>query len=396
MKKNNKESLLTISTLGNFNVKKGNDYLNKVKKKSSKSWKLFSYLITYRKRNVSREELIHNLNLTSNADPHGSLSALVYRLRKLLKNDSNGLEYIKTSGTAYTFNLESDYWLDVEEVETKCKKCRETAPQNPEKSYQLFKDILNLYQGDYLEEFNTTEWFWNHRDQYKELVINTLLDLNSELKNEDKYLELWQLYNKLQQRINYDERLLKNSIESLIELGRFSTARQKLDELLSMYKDNDLIIPASIRSLDRDLSEKQFKNPDKIFNDNLEKDSENDAAGAYLCKDRSVFSDIYKLEKRRLKRDKRPRCLSHLRLNSEFENEKLKKYADKLLDLLLNQLRAGDLVCHWQLKHFNILLMDVEKENAEKVINRIIKYFNSEYNSEQIKINIKNYQLSND
>jgi DNA-binding SARP family transcriptional activator len=394
--KNKKESLLTISTFGNFNVKKGNDYLNKVKKKSSKSWKLFSYLITYRERNVSREELIHNLNLANNSDPQGSLSALVYRLRKLIKNDSNGLEYIKTTGTAYTFNLESDYWLDVEEVETKCKKCRETAPKNPEKSYQLFKDVLNLYQGDYLEEFNTTEWFWNHRDQYKELVINTLLDLNSELKNKNKYLELWDLYNKLQQRINYDERLLKNSIESLIELGRFSTARQKLDELLSMYKDNNLIIPASIRELDRKLFDNQFKSNEIIFKENLEEDIDDDVEGAYVCKDRAVFSDLYKLEKRRFKRDKRPRCLSHLRLKSKLESEELKKHADKLLDLLANQLRAGDLVCHWQLTHFNILLMDVKEEDAEKIINRIIRYFNSEYNSEQIEIKIKNYQLCSD
>lgn len=389
---NNRESLLSISTFGNFKVKKGNDHLNQVKKKSSKGWKLLSYLITHRERNVSREELIVNLNLAKNDDPQGSLSALVYRLRKILKSDHKDREYIKTSGTAYTFNLKADYWLDAEEIEIKCQKCKEKGDINTEKSFQLFKDVLNLYQGDYLEEFKTTEWIWNYRDKYKELVITTLLDLNSELKNENKHLKLWQLYNKLLQKIDYDERLLTNSIEALIEVGRFSTAKQKINELLSMYEDNDLIIPASIQKLDKKISDKQLQSAEEIFTD----DSTETLEGAYVCRDRTVFSDIYKLEKRRLIRDKRPRCLSHLRLKSELEKDELGDYAKKLLDLLSNQLRAGDLICHWQLKHFNILLMDVKEDAAEKIIKRIIGYFNSKYNSEQIKIITKNYQLKND
>lgn len=388
----NRESLLSISTFGNFNVKKGNYHLNQVKKKSSKGWKLFCYLITHRERNVSREELIYNLNLDKNNDPEGSLSALVYRLRKVLKNDKNGLEYIKTTGTAYTFNLDADYWLDIEEIEKKCEKCKEKADINTEKSLELYKDVLNLYQGDYLEEFKTTEWIWNYRDKYKELIITTLLDINSKLKNSKRHLELWQLYNELQQIINFDERLLTNSIETLIESGRFSIAKQKLNELTTMYEQNGLIIPASISELDKKISDKQLKSPDKVFDDNSTENLE----GAYVCKDRSVFSDVYKLEKRRFKRDKRPRCLAHLSLESELNKDKLKKYADKLLELLTNQLRAGDLICHWQLKHFNILLMDVTEENAEKIISRIIRYFNSEFNSDQIKIITKNYQLKSD
>lgn len=387
----NRESLLSISTFGNFNVKKGNDHLNQVKKKSSKGWKLFSYLITYRERNVSREELICNLNLNKNNDPEGSLSALVYRLRKILKSDQNGHEYIKTSGSAYSFNLESEYWLDAEEIELKCKKCKEKTTENLDKSHQLFEDILNLYKGDYLEEFNTTEWIWSYRDKYNELVITTLLNLNSELKNKNKYFELWNLNNKLQQKINFDERLLKDSIDALIKVGRFSIAKQKLDELIAMYEDNGLIIPVSIRNLNKKLSDADQKSTEEIFEDNLTEDIE----GAYVCDDRNIFSDFCKLEKRRSKRDKRPRSLIHLKLKTEVKNDELKNYADKLLDLLANQLRAGDLVCHWRLKHFNILLMDVKENDAKKIINRITRYFNSEYNSDEIKIITEISQLNN-
>ena len=385
----NSSSLLSISTFGDFSVKIGNKYLNQAKTKSSKRWKLLSYLITYRERNVAREALIVNLELNRNNEPQGSLAGLVYRLREDLRSDKKNREYLKTHGSAYTFNLKTDYWLDAENLEKYLNQSEKKAEDDLEKSYQLFKKALNLYKGDYLEEFNSEEWIWNFRNKYQELLINTLLKLDSLFKREKEYLKLWQLYNSLQQKLNFDERLLRNSIEVLIKAGNISTAKQKYNELISMYKDNDLIIPDSIKDLERELSDSELK-----FKDEIVVNTEEKAEGAYICKDRSMFRDIYKLEKRRFERDKRPRCITHLRLKSELKKEEIKKYSQKLLELLSKQLRAGDLICNWRPGHFNILLMDIEKEETEKVVNRIKRYFNSKYNSaEKISIISENYKL---
>lgn len=388
-----RNSLLSIYTLGNFKVKKGNEDLNQVKKRSSKRWQLLGYLITYRERNVSREELIVNLNLNENTDPQGALSALVYRLRKRLGTDQNNSEYINTSGSAYTFNLGVNYWLDIEELEELLYLSKEKATEEVSKIFNLFNQALDLYKGDYLEEFNSQEWIWTFRNKYRESMIKTLLAIDEEFRKKNESYKLLKLYNKLQQKIPSDERLLKNSIEILINSGNLNQAKQKYNELVSLYEDNDLIVPVSIKKLERNLENAELKATDKI----IFEDFEEAPNGAYLCQDRSVFRDIYKLEKRRMERDGRPRCITHIRLNSNLEKKKLEKYSKQLLEILRSQLRAGDLICHWRLKHFNILLMDIGKNEVEKVIRRIKRYFNSKYNPEnKLELIFKNYQLKSD
>lgn len=383
-------SVLSIFSFGNFVVKKGNEKLNQAQKKSSKRWKLLSYLITHRERNVSREELIFNLNLNANDNPQSSLSALVYRLRKILRTDKNNREYLKTCGSAYTFNLKTNYWFDSEELEKFLLDSKEAAEKSLDRSEQLFNKALNLYKGDYLEEFQSQEWIWNFRNKYKEQLINTLLKLDPLFKKENKYLKLWHLYNKLQQKINFDERLLKNSIKVLIKAGNINTAREKYNELISMYKNNDLMIPDSIKNLESQLNSNGLELTKEISYNQIEEDSD----GAYICKDRNIFKKIYKLEKRRLDRDKRPRCISHLRLKFEMDQDKMIKFSQNFLELLADQLRAGDLICHWRIKHYNILLMDIKKKEAEKVIKRIKRYFNSKFSFvKSIDIKSKIYQL---
>jgi two-component SAPR family response regulator len=97
--------LLSIYTLGNFQVVNGEDHVTNKQKTSSKRWKLFQYLLTFNEREISREELILVLKLHKNDDPEGALSALVYRLRKLLSKTCNIPKdhLIKTTGSAYKF-----------------------------------------------------------------------------------------------------------------------------------------------------------------------------------------------------------------------------------------------------------------------------------------------------
>ncbi len=380
--KDKNQAKLSISTLGNFKVKKNNRCLNNLEKQASKRWQLFAYLLTNKGKKVSREKLITLLNLYNNNDPEDSLSALVYRLRNILKTDHKNREYIKTSGSAYTFNQKSDYWLDLEEMEQLIEKSKNQADNNLSKSEDLFSQALDLYKGDYLEEFDSEEWIWTVRNKYQELLIDSMLYLDTIFRKENEYLKLKNLYNNLQQKIQSDERLLENSIEVLIEAGFLNSAKQKYEELKKIYKNNNLILPASVQNFENKLINNQPDTNSKVIPDKLEHNPE----GAFICENRMVFSNIFKLEKRRLKRDKRPRALSHLKLKSELKNSELKYYAEKLLDILSNYLRSGDLVYHWQTKYFNLLLMDTKKEEAEKVIARIRRLFNERYNGDN-KVN---------
>ncbi|MFW6382353.1 MAG: BTAD domain-containing putative transcriptional regulator [Bacillota bacterium] len=381
---------LSISTLGNFEVFIDSEKINTWRERFSKRWKLFQYLITFRHREVAREELIMNLNLNSNQDPEGSLSALVYRLRNLLEPENTDFKYIKTRGSAYTFNTEADYWLDVEEFEKLCHKAGSTAEKEIEEAISFYEQAVELYKGEYLEELTSAEWNWSLRNRYRELLVNTLLNLDEGLSEKNLYNELWQLYNQVQQRIDFDERIIKGAIEALIKDQRWGMARSKYEEVVALYQNNDLRVPPEIRKLESKLGniDDDPKTLVEYFQTNVE------AEGAFVCNNRETFSNIYELEKRKQQRDSPPAYLIHLRLTGKLGREQLIMLEDKFLKLLSNQLRPGDVVCPWDSKHFIILLTDITEKKAKKVRKRLINSFMARFElPEELIIENKGYEL---
>ncbi len=384
---------IRVYTLGNFRVVQGDNELTKNRKKISKRWQLFQYLITFRNREVSREELILNLSLNKNQDPEGALTALVYRLRKILNSSFKKNNYIKTVGNAYKFNNNFSCWLDIEKFEILCHKSINIVEEDFEKAVFFFEKAVGIYDGDYLEELEASEWIWSLRNKYRDLLVATLLKLDNYFSKKGKYNKLWQLYNQVQQRINYDERLIKGGIEALIEDQCWGMARFKYQELLSLYKENELMVPPEIKSL-----ETKINNEDKdteididFFDD--QQDYE-ETEGAFICDDRKIFSNIYELEKRRHQRNSPPGYLVHLRLTGQLSKEEINIIADNLLKLLLDQLRCGDVICPWDEKHFIILLADIREEQAEKVLNRIINYFEFKYDlPPELGLEKRGYQI---
>lgn len=363
---------ISIYTLGKFKVFRGNQNLTQNRKKSSKRWKLFQYLITYRNREVSREELIMGLELNTNQDPEASLTALVYRLRKILKTKEYKKDLIKTRGAAYTFNQNFDYWLDAECFQKLCRKSASEVEDDFEKGLKHFQKALDLYNGDYLEETDSAEWIWSVRNKYRELLITTLVELKKHTVKKDHYNRLWQFFNQVQHLKTFDERLIKGSIELLIKADRISEAKKQYDEVLSIYEDNDLILPPELKELKFELGEPGEAEPNNIFSQLKEK---NNAEGAFICRDRELFNKFFKIEKRRIKRESEPRFLAHLRLTGDFVKEKIKRYGDKFIAILAEHLRSGDIVCRWNCKHFIILLINLEKKDADSILKRIKRVF---------------------
>ncbi|MFP4021998.1 MAG: BTAD domain-containing putative transcriptional regulator [Halanaerobium sp.] len=381
---------LSIYTLGKFDVYIEGEKINRQREKFSKRWKLFQYLITFRNREVAREELIINLDLNDNQDPEGSLSALVYRLRNLLKVENTDPNYIQTRGSAYTFNTESDYWLDVEEFEKLCHKAASAAENDIEQAISFYEQAVELYKGEYLEELTSAEWNWSLRNIYRELLVNTLLNLDEGLSEKNLYNELWQIYNQVQKLIDFDERIIKGAIEALIKDQRWGMARFKYQEVVALYQNNDLKIPPELKDL-----ESRLGNVDDDPETLVEYfQSDNEAEGAFICNDREQFSSIYELEKRKQQREAPPSYLLHMRLTGKIERDQLIILGDKFLKLLSNQLRPGDIVCRWNSKHFIILLGNITKKEAKKVRKRLINSFMARFElPEELIIENKGYNL---
>lgn len=97
---------LYIYTLGNFLVRGENEVLFSGENKYlNKRWRLFLHLLFNKGNKVTDNELIKELDLEQNVEPHQSLRALVYRLRKDLRFTDS--KFILSDQGGYVFNPQS-------------------------------------------------------------------------------------------------------------------------------------------------------------------------------------------------------------------------------------------------------------------------------------------------
>ena len=109
-------------------------------------------------------------------------------------------------------------------------------------------------------------------------------------------------------------------------------------------------------------------------------------AYAKIC-DPDTFSLFYKLEKRRLKREWISVFLVHLGLLNNKVNNKEIVADNHMKNVLKSNLRCGDVVCEWSNKNFLIMLMNIQKQEVNKVIKRIKNKFQDKFeNNTKIKL----------
>lgn len=382
---------LKVYTLGNFKIRRGSETITKNMQKISKRWKLFQYLVAHANREVSRDELIMILQLNTNDDPEGALTALVYRLRKLL-NNNNADDYIRTLGSAYSFNRDVEYWFDAEEFACLCEKTCKMIEQGAEEAVNTFDQALELYKGDFLQEAKSDEWVWTTRNHYRDILINTMIQMDEFLRHKGEYEKALEFYDKLNEFVFFDEMIIRGLIQTMVDAGKYSQAKKKYDEIIKLYKDNGLKVPPELEGMAGNL----ISNKDESLQEVLDDLNRSNKKGLAYLTDPDNFIKLYDLEKRRAERTGVPRMVVHIRMVIEDGFEDAEKLEDKMLDLLIRHLRSGDIVCRWDERHFIILLLDIGEKDVNIVIDRIENAFIARYGlPEGVNLEQRSFQLEN-
>ena len=108
---------LKIKMLGEFSISYNDNTLNDSTSRFKKVWSLLEYLITFREKEISQNELIEVLwedeNLSS---PTNNLKTLVHRARNVLDSlgYTEGKNMIKFSRGSYHWNNDLDFEIDIE------------------------------------------------------------------------------------------------------------------------------------------------------------------------------------------------------------------------------------------------------------------------------------------
>lgn len=137
---------------------------------------LLAYLVLFRERTHAREALAHLFWGDSSEDRARScLSTAIWRLRKVLEPPDvpRGAYLLTTAAGEVGFNTESNYWLDVAQLESHSAGILSRPCHALEVGDVLeLEKVLKLYVGDLLEGYYE-DWTLSERERVRSLYLKS-------------------------------------------------------------------------------------------------------------------------------------------------------------------------------------------------------------------------------
>ncbi|MFQ5855302.1 MAG: tetratricopeptide repeat protein [Anaerolineae bacterium] len=197
---------LRIYTLGPFRVHRSDSPIPDPAWKTQKNKALLKILLTYRRRALTKEQLMEWLWPHLDPDAAGrNLRVAVSQLRRALEPDlprGSQSSFILTTDAGYAWNTKADYWLDAEEFERLAasrwqradsrwqvadSSANQDAISHQPSAISHMQSAISLYQGDYLEEDRYADWATAERERLRELYFALLTRLAEAYARQGRY-----------------------------------------------------------------------------------------------------------------------------------------------------------------------------------------------------------------
>lgn len=384
---------LKVQFLGDFSLEYkgkriwlGNSYKTKV-------FQLLQILLYHGVEGITTSSLIDQLyGQDAEGDTANNLRVTVYNLRRLLeKSDLPEEHYIRAESGRYRFVAPFPVEVDALQFEALLADAQET--DDVEKKLSLLEAALDMYGGYFLPDLSGEEWVAVASAHYQHLFavcMNAVADL---LRDEEKYEELLQYFNRAVKLYPFDEWQI-GQMECLLAMGRTRESMEIYDRTSKLYFE-ELGLPPSEKMKDcfARMSKMLLLDAEgfqEIHNALKEKQ---DPEGAYYCS-YPGFVDAYRVLNRLLDRIQQSVFLMLCTItdvrDKEIENkDRLKNVSDKLGQAIQGALRKGDVYTRYSANQYLVLLMGISKENCTITSGRIDTYFRKRETSRRIKISYR-------
>ena len=384
-------SAIYITTLGEFSIRLGDRVINDTNNPSKKPWLLLEYLIIYRNREISPDELVELIwGDEDSSNPSSALKTLMFRTRKLLAP----LEYppqllITQRRGAYAWNKDLETIVDIDMFEVLAAKSLDLSFSEEERLDYCLKAI-DMYKGDFLAKSSWESWVvplsTYFHNLYQKVTLQAVCLLN-ELEDFSRIIDICQ---KALTFSPYDEELHYHLIYSLYRNGQQHEALEHYNHTTEMLYSEFAITPSEqLKSLYKTIRNTcQGINMDlSLIQDSFMESTMQD--GAYFC-ELVVFRDIYQIEQRCIERtgDSIFLCLLTLSdLNGNpLERQFLNRGMAAMADAIGTSLRRGDVYSRYSVSQYVILLPTTTYENCEEIIKRIIQTFHAAYTRKDLRV----------
>jgi DNA-binding SARP family transcriptional activator len=375
-------ALLTIRMFGVFTIARGEEALTEKLKRSRQLEGLLKYMIAYRGRYVSPEELVDALWETRNCDNTAkAVQNLVYRLRMLIDLPGETSHILYVNG-GYGWNSQAGCAIDLEEFDRALEEATLRLRAGAPDIAQYF-NALQCYTMDFLANSQYDLWTVALRQAYRLKFTSCVETLIGLLKAENRHQDIIGVCEKAMAIDPYDEKVHVAFVEALVASNRIAHARMHYSYVTELlYRELGISPSQELRAVYAKINggaQYVQHDIDAILGSFGE---EHKPEGPYFC-DEEIFHELYKLERRRLQRNGQSNCLMLLTVcNANYGMppvDLLKAARNSLKEVLVASLRKGDVVCMWNDAQVLVMLSSLTFEDAEMIAHRIITRFHKEY-----------------
>jgi LuxR family maltose regulon positive regulatory protein len=210
------ERMLKISALGPAQVQRNAELVTKAEWDSTTTKELFYFFLAH-PEGLRKEQVINTF--WSDIVPQKANSifhSTAYRLRRALYPET-----LLYEDGLYRFNTDLNYWYDTERFKS-LLDAAERAP-TPEEKGRSYQAAIDLYRGDYLEEFYS-DWCYPLRDDLQAQYMNALMTCAELRARAGKYEEAIELYRKVIDKDSYREDAYREAMKCCALMGDRASA----------------------------------------------------------------------------------------------------------------------------------------------------------------------------
>ena len=377
--------ILQVSMLGSFTIRRGGSHVDDSSNRMKKVWLLLAYLIYTRHSRSTQENYLSLIQGAKNAeeidDPSGRLKALFYRARTMLDQvyPDAGHQLILHKGGAYTWNTEIPLTLDVEEFD---RLCSAPAAGEEERLAQCLQ-ALELYRGDFLPKLSMEPWAMPINSYYHQMFLNVAEQALALLEARSRWEEAAALCDRALKIEPYSEALYQHLMRCRLAFGDRSGVLSAYEQMSELLFDTFGVMPSDeSRQLYREASRLTGDKSVSIgaVRDQLREPTP--AKGAMFC-EYDFFKMLYQVQARSIIRTGDTIHIALLSLHGlshkELSRRSMDTAMENLKQLVIGNLRQGDVVTQCNMSQLIIMLPQANYENSCAVCQRIIKAFSRQY-----------------
>lgn len=390
---------VAVTMLGGFRIRVDGNVLTDEINRSQKLWNVLCYLIAHRERTVPQSEFIELFWPEENsANPTNALKTLLYRVRSLLEPlFGEGLEPILSQRGAYAWNPAIACEMDVDRFELLCRRAQDTALP-AQKRMALYEEAAEMYRGDYLPKLANQMWVVPISAHYHALYLEAVKEYADLLEHAEKFEAMAELCTRASQLDPLDESLHTLIVRALLRQGKDSAALSHYEKATDLLYRNLGVRPSEeLRALYREIMdvEERLETNLEVIQANLREAAQR--PGAFVC-EYGFFKEAYRLEARRSARS--GACV-HIALVTVSLPDGgvpplgvLNTTMDQLLEVLVHNLRRGDVVSKYSGAQYVVMLPAANFEDSTMVVERIVNAFYRQHRRNFLKLTYRIRELS--